>query len=880
MNTPEPSGFFSRKSLLLLFFLISSLIIIVSYAYILNYSKSFQENTAKQLTTIADLKIREIVDWRNARLGDASLFYKNRNFSELALRYLHNPLDREARKSLLSWMAKVNSAYKYNRLEIYDSNFNFRIAYPEGIGREEHSFFKNDEKDLRSGKIVFKDFYRDEHDKKIYMMLLVPLYNELSGGKFMGTLAMRIDPKQHLYPYINQWPVPAVSAEALLARREGDYAVYLNELRFRKDAPLELRVPLTATEFAVTRGALNQEGVAEALDYKGDRVIAAIKRIPDTPWFIVAHISKSEVTAPYIGRLWTVIFIALLMIVTAGIIILLFRKHYDTQIYLKQLYDAELLTASEERFRNLHESMIDAFVQVNMDGRIISCNSAFMEVTGYTFEELKELTYFDLTPEKWHSNEADIVEKQIIKKGFSEIYEKEYRRKDGTLVPVELRTSLLKDSTGKPSGMWAIVRDITERKKSADLLNTRVELLNYADDHTVEEILIRTLDEVERFTSSTISFFHFLDDDQKILSLQAWSTGTIEKFCKAEGRGMHYNVSDAGVWTDAVREQKVVIHNDYMGLPQRKGLPQGHAEVIREMVIPIIRDQSIKGILGVGNKSADYNEKDVSITAYFADTAWDLIERRRNMEYLEKFNIELENRVSERTSALEKANRELDSFTYSISHDLRAPLRHITGFIGMLHRELGEFHNEKVRHFMDVIDQSAKRMAELIDDLLSFSRLGRAELSVKNVNMESLLDEVISDYADEINQGKVSITRHPLPDVTGDRSMLRVVLVNLLSNAIKFSSKEAKPGVEIGCEKGDTGDIFYIRDNGAGFDMHYAEQLFGVFQRLHNEKDFPGTGIGLAMVRSIIERHNGEVHAESEPGMGACFYFTLSVYGQ
>jgi light-regulated signal transduction histidine kinase (bacteriophytochrome) len=198
----------------------------------------------------------------------------------------------------------------------------------------------------------------------------------------------------------------------------------------------------------------------------------------------------------------------------------------------------------------------------------------------------------------------------------------------------------------------------------------------------------------------------------------------------------------------------------------------------------------------------------------------------------------------------------------------------------MLHRELGEFHNEKVRHFMDVIDQSAKRMAELIDDLLSFSRLGRAELSVKNVNMESLLDEVISDYADEINQGKVSITRHPLPDVTGDRSMLRVVLVNLLSNAIKFSSKEAKPGVEIGCEKGDTGDIFYIRDNGAGFDMHYAEQLFGVFQRLHNEKDFPGTGIGLAMVRSIIERHNGEVHAESEPGMGACFYFTLSVYGQ
>ncbi len=510
MNTPEKSRFFSKKSLLLLFFFISSVIIIISSAYILNYSKFFQENTARHLTTIADLKIREIVDWRNARLGDASLFYKNRNFSELALRYLRNPSDRKSRNFLLSWMAKVNSAYKYNRLEIYDSDFNYRLAYPEGIGKGEPSFFKEYEKDLRSGKIVFKDFYRDEHDKKIYMMLLVPLYNELSGGKFIGTLAMRIDPKEHLYPFVNQWPVPAVSAEALLARREGDYAVYLNELRFRKDAPLELRVPLTATEFAVTKGALNQEGVAEALDYKGDRVIAAIKRIPDTPWFIVAHISKSEVTAPFFGRLWTVIFIALLLIITAGIIILLFRKHYDTQIYLKQLHEAELLFASEERFRKLHESMIDAFVQVDMDGRINSCNSAFMEITDYTFEELENLSYIDLTPEKWHSYEADIVENQIMKNGFSGIYEKEYRRKDGTLVPVELRTSLLTDSTGKSSGMWAIVRDVTERTMAlADLQSSLIE-----KKELIKEIYHRTKNNMQVIISMLELQAIVLDDDK------------------------------------------------------------------------------------------------------------------------------------------------------------------------------------------------------------------------------------------------------------------------------------------------------------------------------------------------------------------------------
>jgi PAS domain S-box-containing protein len=510
MDTRDESFYFRKKNLILLFFLISLVIFFISAVYLFDYSESFRENTAKQLTTIADLKIREIVKWRNARLGDASLFYKNRDFSELALRYLRNPRDRKSRNFLLSWMAKVNSAYKYNRLEIYDSAFNYRLAYPEGIGKEQPSFFKEYKKDLKSGKIVFKDFYRDENDKKIYMMLLVPLYNELPGGKFIGTLAMRIDPKEHLYPFINQWPVPAESAEALLARREGDYAVYLNELRFRKNAPLDLRIPLTATEFAVTRGALNQEGVAEALDYKGDRVIAAIKRIPDTTWFIIAHISKAEATAPFLARLWTVAFIALLMIVTAGIVLLLLRKNCDTRIYQKRLHDAELLAVSEEKFRKLHESIIDAFIQVNMDGKIVSCNSAFMEITGYTFEELNKLTYIELTPEKWHSYEADIVEKQILKKGFSGIYEKEYRRKDGTLVPVEFRTSLLKDSTGKPSGMWAIVRDITERNRAfADLessLNEKKEL--------IKEIYHRTKNNMQVIISMLELQAIVLDDDK------------------------------------------------------------------------------------------------------------------------------------------------------------------------------------------------------------------------------------------------------------------------------------------------------------------------------------------------------------------------------
>lgn len=176
---------------------------------------------------------------------------------------------------------------------------------------------------------------------------------------------------------------------------------------------------------------------------------------------------------------------------------------------------------------------------------------------------------------------------------------------------------------------------------------------------------------------------------------------------------------------------------------------------------------------------------------------------------------------------------------------------------------------------MDVINESAKRMYQLIDDLLSYSRMGRAAFSEQNVNMEMLLKEVLYEYSGELEAGKVSVVKHNLPDVKGDRAMIRVVLVNLFSNAVKFSGKTAHPIIEIGYKMVDGENVFYIRDNGAGYDMKYADKLFGVFQRLHSEREFSGTGIGLAMVKNIIERHKGRIWAESEPGSGACFYFTL-----
>ncbi len=253
----------------------------------------------------------------------------------------------------------------------------------------------------------------------------------------------------------------------------------------------------------------------------------------------------------------------------------------------------------------------------------------------------------------------------------------------------------------------------------------------------------------------------------------------------------------------------------------------------------------------------------------------DITERKLAEIRLRELYTDLERKVAERTADLEKANRELESFSYTVSHDLRAPLRHINGFFEMFRREMGDMPNEKARHYMEVISDSVKRMGQLIDDLLTFSRMGRADLAVKPVDMESLAGNVVKDLSDEIKARSISVSRNPLPAAKGDMAMLRVVLVNLLSNAVKFTSKNEHPAIEIGCETKNGENVYFVKDNGAGFDMKYADKLFGVFHRLHSDKEFEGTGIGLATVKSIIQRHGGRIWAEGEVGKGACFYFTL-----
>ena len=254
------------------------------------------------------------------------------------------------------------------------------------------------------------------------------------------------------------------------------------------------------------------------------------------------------------------------------------------------------------------------------------------------------------------------------------------------------------------------------------------------------------------------------------------------------------------------------------------------------------------------------------------ETNNDISERKRGEEEVRKLNQEL----GKRTIELETINKELEAFAYSISHDLRAPLRHMVGFGELLQKNAASILDDKGRRYVMMILESAKRMGILIDDLLAFSRIGRTESRQTIVSLEQVVKEIQSELLQEADGRKISWRIGPLPDLYGDRSMLKLALVNLISNAVKFTRTRPRPEIEIGCsEKRKDGVVLFIRDNGVGFDMKYVNKLFGVFQRLHRTEEFEGTGIGLATVQRIIHRHGGRVWAEGLVDHGATFYLSL-----
>jgi light-regulated signal transduction histidine kinase (bacteriophytochrome) len=254
----------------------------------------------------------------------------------------------------------------------------------------------------------------------------------------------------------------------------------------------------------------------------------------------------------------------------------------------------------------------------------------------------------------------------------------------------------------------------------------------------------------------------------------------------------------------------------------------------------------------------------------------DVTKRRKAEETVRQLNADLEQRVIDRTTQLETANKDLEAFSYSVSHDLRAPLRAISGFSKIVLEDYSAALDADALRYLNLVDNGAQQMGQLIDDLLTFSRTGRQALRVQSVNTTDIVNACLSDLQGMLENRHVTINVGELPDCEADASLLKQVWLNLLENALKYTRKRDRAVITIGCRREGATERFFVQDNGAGFDMKYADKLFGVFQRLHLADDYEGTGLGLALVQRIVQRHGGRVWTEAKVNRGATFHFTLT----
>jgi PAS domain S-box-containing protein len=500
------------------------------------------------------------------------------------------------------------------------------------------------------------------------------------------------------------------------------------------------------------------------------------------------------------------------------------------------------LKSADEPYRVLIEEMNQGAVTLSADGWILYCNRRFADLLKRPLQEIVGLAFVGFVAPSERAWFAALLEAGRTGVSTGEIT---LSAGDASAVPLQLALGPLPAESA--AAICLIATDISESKRGEEALRASEAQLQTVVENLEEGVVISDLDgRLLQWNRAALELHGYSDSDQD----RRRFTELIDTFELSTLDGAPLSVEE---WPLAriLRGEKV---QDLELRVQRIGCDWQRIFHYGGTLVHDATNQPLMAIVTVG----------------------DITERKRAEEEIRQLNAELEQRVAERTAELEAANKELEAFSYSVSHDLRAPLRHVAGFVELLREDAAPRLSEKSVRYLATISQSAKRMGDLIDDLLAFSRVGRSEMQKNDVNLDELVRQTLSEFQVGTNGREITWDVSPLPTVRADRSMLRQVLVNLISNAVKFTGKRTRAEIGVGCASTETKEfVIFVRDNGVGFDPKYTEKLFGVFQRLHSSDEFEGTGIGLANVQRIIHRHGGRVWAEGAVDKGATFYFSI-----
>ena len=590
--------------------------------------------------------------------------------------------------------------------------------------------------------------------------------------------------------------------------------------------------------------ALNGEtGIIFARDYRREQVVAAYAPVGAFGLGMVIKIDRGELYQPVTEQLK---FIAPLLaaLVMAGILLL----NFLVNPLVKKLVDSEratrdanaLLRSSEARFANIVNLAADAIISVDEDQRILIFNYGAELIFGYTVAEMLGQPLDRLLPERYAGAHRGHIrqfgtEPQTARhvSNRSDIFG---LRRDGSEFSAEANISWAMEN--EKQIFTVFLRDISERKQAEEALRESEQRLR---------IIIETEPECVKVVSPQGNLLAM--NAAGLAMLEAESLDEAQHSSLMDFILPEYQDAFRALHSSVMQGESGTLEFEVLGLKGTRRRLETHAAPMRDAANKIV------SLLGITR---------------------DITERIRIEEEIRQLNINLERRVLERTTELAAANQELEAFSYSVSHDLRAPLRAIDGFSQAVLEDYADKLDDQGKDYLNRVRTATQRMGHLIDDMLTLSRVTRAEMRRETVDLSALAADVFAELQKSEPLRPVDWHIESGLVAEGDAQLLRVVLVNLLGNAWKFTGKTANAKIELGVQNNaESAPGFFVRDNGAGYDMAYADKLFGAFQRLHLASDFTGTGIGLATVQRIVHRHGGRLWAEGFVGKGATFYFTL-----
>ncbi len=540
---------------------------------------------------------------------------------------------------------------------------------------------------------------------------------------------------------------------------------------------------------------------------------------------------------------------------------------FNADITQRKEFEDEL-RESEGKFRKIYEEGPFGMALVNSEYKFTMANRTFCNITGYSETELKEFTFRDISHPQDKDLGIDDVKKLI--KGEIPVFrlEKRYVRKDGRIIWVSITAASNFDKNGNFLYNLAIIEDITGRKQADEKIKTLNERLQLLVEVIQELSVSTTMENIMAIVSTSVRNLVNAEGSTFILRDGDFCYYADEDTLSPLWKGQRFPLTSCISGWAILNKQSVIIEDIYAD--DRIPIEEYKSTFVKSLAIAPIRGNDPLGAIGAywGGNSVP-SEMEIILLKTLADAAAKAVENVQLIENLEKM-------IRERTSQLQAANKELETFTYSVSHDLKAPLRGIDGYSKLLSDLYGNDLNDEAKFFITTIRSSTQLMSQLIDDLLQYSRLERIQLRSEPIMIKQYINAILKINEEEIiSRGFSVVIDIPDTPIIADSSGIQISLRNLIENALKFTKTIPEPTIEIKMEESDRSWMISVKDNGIGFDMKYSQRIFEIFQRLHRVEDYPGTGIGLAMVSKAMQRMNGKAWTESNPGQGATFYIEI-----